>query len=96
MLFALICTDKPNSLELRVKTRPAHIEYLHSLGDTAKAAGPFLDDNGDMIGTLVIVEVEDRAAAESVAKGDPYSKAGLFQSVDIRAWRWALKNPEAK
>jgi uncharacterized protein len=95
MLFALICTDKPNSLDLRVKTRPAHVEYLQSLGDKAKSAGPFLDDNGDMIGTLAIVEAENRVAAEAIAKADPYAKAGLFQSVDIRGWRWALKNPEA-
>jgi uncharacterized protein len=96
MLFVLICTDKPDSLELRMKTRSAHIEYLQSLGETAKFAGPFLDDNGNMVGTLLVVEAADRASAVKIADNDPYAKAKLFQSVDIRGWRWALKNPEAK
>lgn len=94
MLFALICTDKPNSLDLRLKTRADHVAFLQSLGAAAKFAGPFLDDKGDMIGTMAVIEAEDRTAAEAIAAQDPYAKAGLFQSVDIRGWRWALKNPE--
>jgi uncharacterized protein len=96
MLFALICTDKPNSLDLRLSTRPAHVEYLQGLGGAAKFAGPFLDDNETMVGTLLVVDAADRASAQVIADNDPYAKAGLFQSVDIRGWRWALKNPEMK
>jgi uncharacterized protein len=95
MLFAIICTDKPNQLDLRLATRSEHVAYLKSLNDKAKLAGPFLDDAEDMNGTLVIVDAADRAAAQVIADNDPYAKAGLFQTVDIRAWRWALKNPEA-
>ena len=96
MLYALICTDKPNSTELRAKVRPDHLAYLGSLGDAMKFAGPFLDDAGSPIGSLVMIEAETRAAAEMIAANDPYKLAGLFASVEIRAWRWALKNPEAK
>ena len=95
MLFALICTDKPNSLDLRLATRPVHVKYLESLGDTLKTAGPFTSDDGSPNGSLVIVDVPDRSAAESIATSDPYAKAGLFVSVDIRAWKWTLKNPES-
>ena len=31
MLFALICTDKPASLDLRLSMRPYHLKYLESL-----------------------------------------------------------------
>ena len=96
MLFALICTDKPNSLDLRLKVRPDHVAYLNGLGDTLKTAGPFTTDEGSPDGSLVIIDVENRAAAEQIAKNDPYAKAGLFSSVEIRAWKWTLKNPEAK
>jgi len=40
MLYALICTDKPNSLAIRRAKRPQHVEYLKSLGGTLKLAGP--------------------------------------------------------
>jgi uncharacterized protein len=96
MLYALICTDKPNSAELRAKTRPDHVAYLGSLGDQMKFAGPFLDDQGNSIGSLVTIEADDRITAEKISANDPYKLAGLFASVEIRAWRWTLKNPEAQ
>lgn len=96
MLFAIYCTDKPNSLDLRLATRPTHIKYLESLGDTLKTAGPFTTDDGSPNGSLVIVDVADRAAAEALAANDPYAKAGLFAAVEIRAWKWTMKNPEAR
>lgn len=96
MLFALLCTDRPKSLDLRLSVRPDHVKYLESLGDVMKAAGPFLGDDGQPNGSLVIIEARDRAEAQALADADPYAKAGLFASVEIRPWRWTLKNPEAK
>ena len=94
MLFALICTDKPASLDLRLSMRPYHLKYLESLGSGLKAAGPFTDDVGQPIGSLVIIEAADRAAAKLMAENDPYAKAGLFAAVEIKPWKWLIKNPE--
>lgn len=96
MLFALICTDKPNSVDLRMSVRPDHLAYLESLGSALKAAGPFTDDEGKPTGSLVIIEAADKAAAKAMAENDPYAKAGLFAGVEIRPWKWLIKNPEAK
>jgi uncharacterized protein len=95
MLYALLCTDKPASVDLRMAVRPEHLAYLGSLGSKMKAAGPFLDDAGSPTGSLVIIEAESRAEAEAMAAKDPYAIAGLFASVEIKPWRWALKNPDA-
>lgn len=94
MLFALICTDKPNSLEIRMATRPDHVAFLKSLGDNLKIAGPFLGSDDKMNGSLVVIKADNLAAAKAIAAQDPYAKAGLFQSVEIRQWNWALNNPE--
>lgn len=96
MLFALICTDKPQSLDLRMSVRPDHLNYLDGLGAALKAAGPFTDDDGKPTGSLVIIEAADMAAARAMAENDPYAKAGLFAHVEIRPWKWLIKNPEAK
>jgi hypothetical protein len=96
MLFALICTDKPDNLELRMSVRPDHLKYLESLGTGLKAAGPFTTDEGSPTGSLVIIEAADRKAAQAMAENDPYAKAGLFASVEIKPWKWLIKNPEAK
>ncbi|WP_127108160.1 YciI family protein [Pararhodobacter zhoushanensis] len=84
-LFALICTDKPDHEPLRKSTRDAHLAYLNGTGSTV-FAGPFLD-NGTMTGSLVVIDVADKAAAESWAANDPYALAGLFASVRIEEWK---------
>jgi uncharacterized protein YciI len=94
MHYALICTDKPNSLPLRKAKRPEHVAYLKSLGDMLKLAGPFTEADGEtMNGSLVVIEAASLQAAKESAAGDPYAKAGLFASVEIRPWIWTLNNP---
>ena len=44
-----------------------------------------------MQGSMLVIDVPDRQTAEALATNDPYAKAGLFQSTDIRAWKWLLK-----
>jgi len=84
MFYVVICTDKPDHLEVRQANRADHVAYLKATNVTQ--AGPFLDANGDMCGSLVILDVADRAAAESWAAADPYKLADLFADVRIEAW----------
>ena len=53
------------------------------------------EDGAGMTGSLLIVEAADLAAAHAFAAGDPYAKAGLFESVAIRPWKWVIGNPDA-
>jgi uncharacterized protein YciI len=85
MLFALFAHDKPGALTIRQENRPAHVDYLKSTGCVAQA-GPLLDGDGQMCGSLVILDVADMAAAQDWADNDPYAKAGLFADVQLVAW----------
>lgn len=85
MLVALIAKDKPGALQTRKDNRAAHLAHIEASGIVAQA-GPLLID-GEMAGSLIILDVEDMAAAEAFAAGDPYGKAGLFQSVDLIEWK---------
>lgn len=97
MLFALICKDKPGSLQVRLDTRPEHIAFLEGLNGDKKLAfaGPFLDTEGKPNGSLVVVEASDLAGAQALSAADPYAKAGLFESVEIRPWNWTFNKPAA-
>ncbi|HUS54882.1 MAG TPA: YciI family protein [Thermohalobaculum sp.] len=86
MLYAIICLDKPGALEARKANRDAHLGHIKGAGGAIVQAGPFLDADGEMCGSLLIYEGE-RAGAEAWAAADPYNAAGLFQSVEIRAWK---------
>jgi len=85
MLYALICTDKAEKLDVRKANRDAHLAYIKDSGVVAMA-GPFLDDAGQMCGSLLVLKVETRAEAEAWAANDPYAKADLFAKVRIEAW----------
>ncbi len=86
MRVALICIDKPNSLDVRMANRPAHVEHLNASG-IVELAGPFLDANGAMCGSLIVLQVNSVAEAEAWAAEDAYTKAGLFASVEVREWK---------
>lgn len=94
MLFAIICTDRPGSLDLRIATRAEHIAYLETYKSKLVEVGPLLDLDGRPCGSILLVDVEDRAAAEGFAAGDPYSKAGLFESAVVRGYRRVFRDGE--
>jgi hypothetical protein len=85
MFYALMAHDKPGALKVRKANRDAHLAYIKETGVVAQA-GPLLDGEGQMCGSLVILDVPDQAAADAWAAGDPYAKAGLFDSVTITPW----------
>jgi uncharacterized protein len=90
MLFVVTAFDWPGALDLRMKVRPAHLEYLESRATQIRVGGPLLDQDDQPMGSLLIIEAADRAAAEAFAAGDPYGKEGVFEKVEIRPWRAAL------
>lgn len=97
MLFAFLCKDKPGHLNVRMEARPAHVEHLNKLNaeGTLKMAGPFLDAEGKPCGSLVIVETDTIEAAKALADADPYARAGLFESVEVKPFNWVFNNPGA-
>jgi uncharacterized protein YciI len=92
MLFAVIRHDKPNSLDLRLSERPKHLVYLETVLDKIMYGGALLDDAGKQVGSILIIDVEDKAAADAFAVADPYVDAGLFASTSIRQFRRVFKD----
>lgn len=91
MLFAFTCTDKAGASAVRLENREKHLAYLQQHQDRIAFAGPFLSDDGQaMLGSLLLVEFDDRRAAEAFAAGDPYAQAGLFAEMKITAVKKVL------
>ena len=86
MRVALVCTDKPECLQIRLDNRAAHLAYIAATA-VVEMAGPFLNADGQMTGSLIILTVETWADAQDWAQSDPYSLAGLFQSVTVAEWK---------
>jgi len=91
MNFVLYCVDKADHGHVRAENRPAHIDYLKSNLARIVIGGPLTSDDGAaMQGSMLVIEAADRAEAEAFAAGDPYAKAGLFESVTIKAFKKVL------
>jgi len=95
MLFALIALDRPNASPGRADVRPEHLKFLDSLGDRLQLAGPFLNDKGEGIGSIVLLEAESLEAARATFDRDPYVKAGLFDMVMVKPWKTVINNMQA-
>lgn len=91
MLFAISNLDRPDSAALRAATRPAHLAYLDRFTSRILSGGALLNEEGQPVGSLIVIEAEDQAAAERIAAEDPYVQAGLFQSVVVRPYRLVYK-----
>ena len=95
MWYAVIAKDKPDSLAARLAARPAHLERLRELQAQGRVllAGPFpaLDavDPGPagFLGSLMVLEFESLAAAQTWAEADPYHLSGVFESVEVQPFR---------
>ena len=85
------------SVQLRLDTRPEHVAHLTKLNEEGKLAfaGPFLDADGKPNGSLVVLKADSVEAARALGEADPYAKAGVFASVEVKPWTWTFNNPEA-
>ena len=88
MHYVIHALDRSAAGALRARTRPDHLAYL--AGFEVTFGGPLLDDDGQMCGSLNVLDVATREAAEEFAAGDPYAVAGLFERVTITGFRPVL------
>lgn len=95
MLYAVIATDAPNSLQDRLAARPAHLARLQQLKDQGRMvlAGPHpaVDSNdpgaAGFTGSLVVAEFDSLQAAEQWAAADPYQAAGVYAQVQVKPFK---------
>lgn len=96
MLYIIYQIDKPGSEPLRAQAREAHFAYLERHKDILVLGGALLADDSDARrGSVLIVNVPSRAAAEAFSADEPLRKAGVFQSVSITRMRRGQWNPAA-
>jgi len=85
-LFTIYAIDRADALEARLAARPAHLEHVRA-NPGVKLGGPFLNESGDPVGSMILLEAEDMAAVQAFCDADPYVKAGVFERVEVRPFR---------
>ena len=97
MDYIIYTEDKPDSLHIRKANREDHLAWLKNppTGMTLLSAGPWLDSEGEMKGSLVIVEGDTQEQVETWLLDDPYRKAGLTGSAIVKPYMWVIGRPES-
>ncbi len=99
MLFAYWMMDRPGMAATRQAKLAEHRAYLAAVESRVHFAGPLVAEAGaGVIGSLLVVDHPDRAAAEAWIADEPFAKAGVTQPPEIAAiealWPRALYDPE--
>lgn len=95
-LYAMIAKDKANGLEHRLAVRPEHLKHLETLGQRLVMAGPFQTEEGNAMGSWVVIEAANLAEATKLFEADPFVVRGVFQSHEITRWSWGINNPDKR
>jgi uncharacterized protein YciI len=96
MLYIIYQEDREDRKAIRAVTRDSHLAYLAQHEDILVLGGALLaDDSDERLGSCLIINVPDRAAAEDFSRNEPFRKAGLFKSVRITRMRRGQWNPKA-
>ena len=91
MQYVVHALDFPDALERRLAVREAHLEGVRHM----KAHGPFhlggalLDDEGRMVGSMMLIEMEDDAAVQAWLRDEVYVTGRVWDKVEVRPLRAA-------
>ncbi|MCG6856944.1 MAG: YciI family protein [Salaquimonas sp.] len=93
MLFAIHALDHDDAVERRLAHYEAHKSYLTASAMKMVISGPLITDDGEtMIGSLFIVEADNRDDVVAFNRADPFAKANVWKSVEIHAFNKRVDN----
>jgi len=83
-------TDE-KALERRMNIRPFHLDGAKKLKENGNfvVGGAMLDDNGKMIGSVMIVQFETEADLRQWEATEPYIVDGVWVKYEIKPFRVA-------
>ena len=77
--------DDPEVAARRAETRPRHLEGMQPLADDGRLllAGAIADEEGKPVGSMLVLDLEDREAVDDVVMRDPSRAAGVWERFEI-------------
>jgi uncharacterized protein YciI len=90
LLTAFDGTDN-EALDRRMGSRTEHLEKISLLKRSGEflVGGAILNDEGKMIGSMIVYEFPDRKALDEKLKDEPYIYNKVWKKIDIVPFRLA-------
>ncbi len=87
MYFVVTCRDGAASAPDRAAVLAAHRDHVDRYAEQLVLSGPLLEADGQTrCGQLFVLDVATMAAARQFADDDPFTAAGIFESVRVGAF----------
>ena len=81
--YVVLCRDGANGAALRAAHAGEHLAYIETVMGDLNVAGPLFDQSGKVvIGSMYCLHTQSLARAREIIEGDPYFRAGVFDSVE--------------
>jgi uncharacterized protein YciI len=91
MQFLLVAFDGTDgeALDRRLKVRENHLNKISLLKQRGefKCGGAILDDDGKMIGSMIVYDFPDRQSLDESLKNEPYFTEGVWEKIEIHPFR---------
>ncbi|WP_273772504.1 YciI family protein [Brucella intermedia] len=91
MQFTIIARDDTaaGTLERRLAAREQHMERIHAMKTegTILDGGALIDDDGKMIGSVVLCEFPDRAALDAYIESEIYFTQNVWKDITVLPFR---------
>jgi hypothetical protein len=93
MQFLLLAYDgtDPQAPQRRLRVREEHFKKIGLLKMKSEFlfGGAILNENNDMIGSMIVYDVPDRQSLDKILKDEPYITNGVWEKIEIRPFRHA-------
>jgi uncharacterized protein len=93
MQYLLIAYDgtETGAIDRRMKSRPDHLEKIAVVKKNGQflCGGAILNDQGTMIGSMILYETENREALDKLLENEPYIYNHVWEKIDIMPFRMA-------
>ena len=87
MHFVIHAVDRPDALTTRAKfyrDHRVHLDEAPRYGVKVMTAGTLVAPDGETpVGSLFVLEAENRGAIDAFTRSDPYHVNSVWQSVDV-------------
>jgi len=91
MQFTIIARDDTaaGTLDRRLAAREKHMERIHAMKaeGTIIDGGALLDDDGKMVGSVVLCAFPDRASLEAYLRSEVYFTDGVWKDIEVLPFR---------
>lgn len=91
MKFMVVARDQSDALDRRMAVRETHLAGVRDMIADGRliSGGAFLNDDGQIIGSICIVDMPSRADVEAWIAADPYTANNVWGDIEIREVRLA-------